>query len=296
MRFRFRYRLIREEPRWGSAWFCIFRIERLDWPQTCFVFIFRFSFCKPLCCNSSTFFVLIPIQKKVAEEAVSNFGANLINDVSGGTFDTDILRVCARARVPICLMHSRGTPQTMQSDPRWLDYGDDKKNGRPIFVFLTLLCFVFALLCFDFCAFCCCCFDHSSLWVALPAQYHISLSHQSNPSICHFHTHFTPPLLHLSLFTPTPLSLVTHQVAWMSLRTCAPSWPIACRQRCELAYRDGTSCSIPALVQNQFIWYGDGWYFIFPLCTAKDERPRTNVWSCCLFLIWSSSFYIFFHT
>jgi dihydropteroate synthase len=42
-------------------------------------------------------------------------GADMINDISGGTFDPDMLPLVASLKVPIVLMHSRGTPKTMQS-------------------------------------------------------------------------------------------------------------------------------------------------------------------------------------
>ncbi|QDK80227.1 dihydropteroate synthase [Spirosoma sp. KCTC 42546] len=54
----------------------------------------------------------------VARKAISA-GAVLINDVSGGTLDTDMFRTAAdlsqSMSVPYILMHMRGTPQTMQS-------------------------------------------------------------------------------------------------------------------------------------------------------------------------------------
>ena len=49
----------------------------------------------------------------VAVSAV-NVGADLVNDISGGTFDPDMLATVAQLNVPIVLMHLRGTPQTMQ--------------------------------------------------------------------------------------------------------------------------------------------------------------------------------------
>ncbi|MEQ8753650.1 MAG: dihydropteroate synthase [Coleofasciculus sp. G1-WW12-02] len=49
----------------------------------------------------------------VAKEAVA-VGADMVNDISGGTFDPDMFPVVAQLRVPIILMHIRGTPQTMQ--------------------------------------------------------------------------------------------------------------------------------------------------------------------------------------
>lgn len=50
----------------------------------------------------------------VAEQAISA-GANLVNDISGGTFDQAMLPTVAKLDVPIILMHIRGNPQTMQS-------------------------------------------------------------------------------------------------------------------------------------------------------------------------------------
>lgn len=43
-------------------------------------------------------------------------GANFINDVSALTHDPESLPLAARAGVPVCLMHMRGTPQTMQQN------------------------------------------------------------------------------------------------------------------------------------------------------------------------------------
>lgn len=49
----------------------------------------------------------------VAQAAVAA-GADIVNDISGGTFDPDMLPIVAQLAVPIILMHIRGTPQTMQ--------------------------------------------------------------------------------------------------------------------------------------------------------------------------------------
>lgn len=56
----------------------------------------------------------------VAQRAIT-VGADMINDISGGTFDPDMLPVIAQLGVPIVLMHIRGTPQTMQ---QFTDYQD----------------------------------------------------------------------------------------------------------------------------------------------------------------------------
>lgn len=51
---------------------------------------------------------------EVAKAAVVA-GADIINDISGGTFDPDMFSTVAALGVPIILMHIRGTPETMQS-------------------------------------------------------------------------------------------------------------------------------------------------------------------------------------
>jgi len=48
-------------------------------------------------------------------------GANIINDVSAGQDDEAILALAAQTDVPIILMHSQGTPKTMQDNPYYDD-------------------------------------------------------------------------------------------------------------------------------------------------------------------------------
>lgn len=50
----------------------------------------------------------------VARQAVEA-GACLVNDVAGGTLDSEMFQTVAQLGVPYVLMHLRGTPQTMQS-------------------------------------------------------------------------------------------------------------------------------------------------------------------------------------
>ena len=56
----------------------------------------------------------------IAQEAVEA-GANIINDVSGGTLDAAMFATAGRLQVPYILMHMRGTPQTM---PQFTQYED----------------------------------------------------------------------------------------------------------------------------------------------------------------------------
>jgi len=55
---------------------------------------------------------------KVAWEAV-NAGASIVNDVSAGTMDANLLSTVARLKVPYALMHMLGKPQTMQENPTY---------------------------------------------------------------------------------------------------------------------------------------------------------------------------------
>lgn len=60
----------------------------------------------------------IPISIDTTKAAVARLavaaGADLVNEISGATFDPAMLPTVAELDVPIVLMHIRGTPQTMQ--------------------------------------------------------------------------------------------------------------------------------------------------------------------------------------
>ncbi|OUO52718.1 dihydropteroate synthase [Parabacteroides sp. An277] len=51
----------------------------------------------------------------IARWAVEEYGASIINDVSGGDMDPEMFRTIADLRIPYIIMHMRGTPETMQS-------------------------------------------------------------------------------------------------------------------------------------------------------------------------------------
>ena len=51
----------------------------------------------------------------VAQRCVEEWGADIINDISGGTLDETMFSTVARLHVPYVLMHMRGTPATMAS-------------------------------------------------------------------------------------------------------------------------------------------------------------------------------------
>lgn len=69
--------------------------------------------------------ITIPIsvdttRAEVAQAAVKA-GADIVNDISGGTYDPEMLPTVAKLDVPIMLMHIRGTPQTMQQHTDYQD-------------------------------------------------------------------------------------------------------------------------------------------------------------------------------
>jgi dihydropteroate synthase len=59
-------------------------------------------------------------QAEVARAAI-RAGADLVNDISGGTFDSAMFSTVADLGIPIILMHIRGTPETMQKNTDYTD-------------------------------------------------------------------------------------------------------------------------------------------------------------------------------
>ncbi|MDE7377400.1 MAG: dihydropteroate synthase [Paraprevotella sp.] len=57
----------------------------------------------------------------VAAMCVEEYGAGIVNDISGGEMDSRMFGTVARLGVPYVLMHMQGTPQDMQREPH---YGD----------------------------------------------------------------------------------------------------------------------------------------------------------------------------
>lgn len=58
---------------------------------------------------------------EVAEWCVGEEGVAIINDISGGEMDEAMFPTVARLGVPYILMHMQGTPQTMQTNPKYED-------------------------------------------------------------------------------------------------------------------------------------------------------------------------------
>ncbi len=60
----------------------------------------------------------------VAKKAIEA-GANIINDISGGTLDNKMFKTIAKLNVPYVLMHIHGTPKTMQKNPTYTNVVSD---------------------------------------------------------------------------------------------------------------------------------------------------------------------------
>lgn len=65
--------------------------------------------------------ISIDTRKATVARAALETGADMVNDVSGFTFDPDLAPLCRGAGAPICVMHAQGDPATMQDDPRYDD-------------------------------------------------------------------------------------------------------------------------------------------------------------------------------
>lgn len=60
-------------------------------------------------------------RSEIARRSVEEYGAALINDISGGSLDAAMFPTIASLQVPYILMHMRGTPQTMQRHTEYAD-------------------------------------------------------------------------------------------------------------------------------------------------------------------------------
>ena len=69
--------------------------------------------------------ISIDTTKALVAKLAIEAGADMINDVSGATFDEHMLATVAKLGVPIILMHLRGTPKTMQQMTNYVNLTED---------------------------------------------------------------------------------------------------------------------------------------------------------------------------
>lgn len=65
---------------------------------------------------------------EIAKNAV-DAGADIINDIGGGTFDPLMYSTIAKLNVPYVLMHIKGTPETMHQVPQFIDVVTEVKSA-----------------------------------------------------------------------------------------------------------------------------------------------------------------------
>ena len=57
----------------------------------------------------------------VARAAITEYGAHIINDISGGDADSEMFPLVEKLNVPYIMMHMKGNPRTMQTNPAYDD-------------------------------------------------------------------------------------------------------------------------------------------------------------------------------
>ena len=69
--------------------------------------------------------ISIDTRKSAVAAAALAAGADMVNDVSGLTYDPAMAGLVADAGVPVCIMHAQGDPATMQVAPHYADVVQD---------------------------------------------------------------------------------------------------------------------------------------------------------------------------
>ena len=69
--------------------------------------------------QKTTLPISIDTYKSAVAEKALDAGAVIVNDISGLHFDPKLAEVTARRRASIVLMHIKGTPKTMQENPKY---------------------------------------------------------------------------------------------------------------------------------------------------------------------------------
>lgn len=65
-------------------------------------------------------------KSKVAKKALDS-GASMVNDISALRFDPEMKRILAEYKVPVVLMHIKGTPKNMQDNPTYQNVVEEVK-------------------------------------------------------------------------------------------------------------------------------------------------------------------------
>jgi dihydropteroate synthase len=69
--------------------------------------------------NQSDCIISIDTYKSEVAAGALDAGANMVNDISGFTFDEGMAPLVAEKEVPVVIMHIKGTPMDMQKEPNY---------------------------------------------------------------------------------------------------------------------------------------------------------------------------------
>lgn len=69
--------------------------------------------------------ISIDTYKAGVAKAALDAGASIVNDISGLTFDSEMLETIVQKKATVVLMHMAGTPKTMQENPTYLNVVDE---------------------------------------------------------------------------------------------------------------------------------------------------------------------------
>ena len=78
--------------------------------------------------NNSEILISVDTYKSYVAKRAVDAGADLVNDISGLTFDPNMLSYLSGKGIPVILMHINGRPKTMQNNPVYDDLIKDIRN------------------------------------------------------------------------------------------------------------------------------------------------------------------------
>jgi len=61
----------------------------------------------------------------IAETMVKEYKVDIINDISGGEMDPEMIKTIGKLKVPYIIMHMKGTPENMQKEPEYDNIVDE---------------------------------------------------------------------------------------------------------------------------------------------------------------------------
>ncbi len=73
-------------------------------------------------------FISVDTYRSEVAIAVSEIGADMINDISAGELDKKMFKTIAKTKLPYIMMHMQGTPESMQKAPKYKNVVKEVRN------------------------------------------------------------------------------------------------------------------------------------------------------------------------